>query len=52
MNLGVIGTQGSQHNLGFTIGGTGQNNNDLNNLAYTSKVNLGSGLHLASESSR
>ena len=52
MNLGIIGTQGSQHNLGFTIGGAGQSNLDLNNVAYTSKLNLGSGLNLASESSR
>lgn len=52
MSLGIIGTQGSQHNLGFTIGGAGQSNLDLNNVAYTSKLNLGSGLNLASESSR
>lgn len=52
MNLGVVGTQGSQHNLGFTIGGQMQSNTDLNNVAYTSKLNLGSGLNLASESSR
>jgi hypothetical protein len=52
MNMGIVGTQGSLHNLGFTIGGPAQSNLDLNNYAYTSKSNLGQGLNLASESSR